>query len=627
MSPEQITQALSEGRTEQEVENFIRTGKAEEGFDFSVGRTIENIPRSAGRLVGDIAGVVRHPIQTAKGLARVAGGAVAKAIPGEQPIERLARAEERPTEFDAVIDFFKERFGGAENILRTLEEDPVGFAADISSVLTGGGAVVAGAGKAAKVGALARAGRTAGRVGRAVDPVAQVAGRVGRRVKGIGARRRVAPLARSVDVPATEAAGRLGFQPQELTATVRSQSKVVPILESLVGKGLFGTKIADTMDRAVIKLQQVADQLVQSTKRSPDLVSVGENIVKGADDYRRNFETVKNAAYSALDAEAKRIPAQLDNTRVALEEIIERKQSVIGGGSDLKFFTDKLKGIVDPKKPLTFENVKQTRTELGRMLKSGDPFVTGNQGLLKRLYASLSDDLDATALATRPELSPILQEANKVYREGLQLMNSEFGRKIQKFKNQPDKILPAIITPAMSSEDIPRIFELIGPDNVPNVQAAVLEDIFSKAKSKATEGFTPTGITTQVNKYGEKLTTLLDAEQFKALKDIETVSKKFAKGAKIAEGSQTAFLGRIFGEMSLLFVNPWLAAKTIFGDAVFSKFVTSKAGQDLLTTGVGLSPGTARALERGGRVVETIAPRGRDAFQVRRAVRVSENEQ
>jgi len=50
-------------------------------------------------------------------------------------------------------------------------------------------------------------------------------------------------------------------------------------------------------------------------------------------------------------------------------------------------------------------------------------------------------------------------------------------------------------------------------------------------------------------------------------------------------GSQTAFLTRIMTEVGLVFVKPLTAAKMILGDAVFSKFISSKAGQKWLTEG------------------------------------------
>jgi len=120
---------------------------------------INTIP-SAIQMGDDIVGAITNPIQTAQGLSNIFAGAVDKATPIDLGKEQYA---------DAVIDFFKERYGGIDNLKETIATDPVGFASDISSILTGGGAL-------AKASGLAKAGSAIGKVGRAIDPI-RVAGK------------------------------------------------------------------------------------------------------------------------------------------------------------------------------------------------------------------------------------------------------------------------------------------------------------------------------------------------------------------------------------------------------------------------------------------------------------------
>jgi len=131
-------------------------------FDFSAIQTLKNIPGSAGRLVKDISQAVLHPIRTAKSLKDVAQGAVSLLIPGEQPNEDKARA---------VGQFFKDRYGGIENVQKTVQEDPVGFLADISAFLTGGGLAIRGAGAAGKISTISKVGQTIQKVGLATEPL------------------------------------------------------------------------------------------------------------------------------------------------------------------------------------------------------------------------------------------------------------------------------------------------------------------------------------------------------------------------------------------------------------------------------------------------------------------------
>jgi hypothetical protein len=57
-------------------------------------------------------------------------------------------------------------------------------------------------------------------------------------------------------------------------------------------------------------------------------------------------------------------------------------------------------------------------------------------------------------------------------------------------------------------------------------------------------------------------------------------------------GSQTAFLTRIGIEAIGLAVSPIWLAKVLLGDLAFSKFISSPAGQKLLTTGLTIPKAT-----------------------------------
>lgn len=118
---------------------------------------VGNLPASAGRFVESVAQPFMHPIETAKGLGNLGLGLAEKAIPGKYPHEKYA---------DAVAQFFKDRYGGVENLKKTIATDPVGVMADLSVVLTGGGGMAARApGMVGKVGEITRA------VGEAANPL------------------------------------------------------------------------------------------------------------------------------------------------------------------------------------------------------------------------------------------------------------------------------------------------------------------------------------------------------------------------------------------------------------------------------------------------------------------------
>jgi hypothetical protein len=98
----------------------------------SVSGFLGNVASSGGRFVGDIAQTVMHPIDTAKGLATAAS----------HPVDTAS----------AIGSALKNRYGSLDAIGNTLYTDPVGVAADLSTVL-------GGAGLAAKVGQAPRIAR------------------------------------------------------------------------------------------------------------------------------------------------------------------------------------------------------------------------------------------------------------------------------------------------------------------------------------------------------------------------------------------------------------------------------------------------------------------------------------
>ena len=117
---------------------------ADLNFWQAAARSLSNVPESAGQFAEDITYPIRHPIQTAKGVGNLSKGVYHKFTPGIQLEEELV---------DAVGEFYSDRYGGGENIKRTLVEDPIGALADLAGVLTVGGSIPRATGKLGKIAA------------------------------------------------------------------------------------------------------------------------------------------------------------------------------------------------------------------------------------------------------------------------------------------------------------------------------------------------------------------------------------------------------------------------------------------------------------------------------------------
>ena len=117
-----------------------------------------NAPASTYQVLDDTWEAITHPIKTAKSLYGLGKGIIEIAREGDQGAdEQQARA---------VGKFFSDRYFGMENLKRTLAKDPAGFLADVSMLLTGGGAAVA-----RMPGMAGTAGRAVAKYARRADPV------------------------------------------------------------------------------------------------------------------------------------------------------------------------------------------------------------------------------------------------------------------------------------------------------------------------------------------------------------------------------------------------------------------------------------------------------------------------
>ena len=185
----------------------------------SAGGFLSNILSSAGRLAEGIGSMILSPIDTASNIMDIGAGALQNALPkafvdfvnsGDSP-EKAASVKRAVDAANAMGGFLKERYGSLDKIKTTLYEDPVGAAADLSILFTGGGAaatrvatasrgpIVAGAmaglpgmeAAASTSGALLSTGKVLSAAGQytnplnAVMPVARVAGNIALAVPGV----------------------------------------------------------------------------------------------------------------------------------------------------------------------------------------------------------------------------------------------------------------------------------------------------------------------------------------------------------------------------------------------------------------------------------------------------------
>lgn len=114
------------------------TPPSEGPVDFSLKQTVKNIPGSIAGIAGDAWSAITNPVDTAKGIGAVAQGVgnklgrnVAELVHGQEMEPMPERSEDAANAVGAAL---KNRYGGVDNIKRTIMEDPAGVALDLSGV-------------------------------------------------------------------------------------------------------------------------------------------------------------------------------------------------------------------------------------------------------------------------------------------------------------------------------------------------------------------------------------------------------------------------------------------------------------------------------------------------------------
>lgn len=144
----------------------------------SIGGFLGNLAQSGGNFLGGIASAVTHPIDTLSNVANLGAGALEQGAQGLFNATGLNKYQKggpinTPESQMAgnVGQFYKDRYGGLSNIEHTLYTDPVGAAADASTVLGGAGGLLGKVGEVGDLSGVSRAGELLSKAGEATNPV------------------------------------------------------------------------------------------------------------------------------------------------------------------------------------------------------------------------------------------------------------------------------------------------------------------------------------------------------------------------------------------------------------------------------------------------------------------------
>lgn len=167
------TEQTAEPSTFDKLSSSPFKASGDENLITGTAKALGNTPASALNLGGNVASAVIHPVDTVMNIGKtLVGGGEALGRKIGVAGSDVKRPEEE--QFGHVADFFKSRYGSVDKLQKTAIEDPVGLAADISAIFTGGGSALAKAGEISKVSSLAQAGNTIAKTGQVIEPLGVV---------------------------------------------------------------------------------------------------------------------------------------------------------------------------------------------------------------------------------------------------------------------------------------------------------------------------------------------------------------------------------------------------------------------------------------------------------------------
>ena len=148
----------------QEDQDPLTAGEVAEG-------AVESFLPSLGREVSGIWEAVTNPIDTASTVLDLGVGILQNVLP-ESVVQLIGEDEESRALASAVGEYIADRYGGLENIKKTIATDSAGFAADLAGLLSGGSTIAAKiATKSSKLAKAAPALKKAAEKAALIDPV------------------------------------------------------------------------------------------------------------------------------------------------------------------------------------------------------------------------------------------------------------------------------------------------------------------------------------------------------------------------------------------------------------------------------------------------------------------------
>lgn len=230
---------------------------------------------------------------------------------------------------------------------------------------------------------------------------------------------------------AAQAASRIGVTP-----TLGMQGRGSALLEAGLEKVPFTTgRVAQAADRTSDQMSDVLDRATANVGDATTNVAAGEAAQRGADAFVGNFQNKSTKLFNAVDDKIGfRTNVQSPNALNTIKELTKYagQYPEISSFLNRPKFQSLMKSLQketqllnEKGKPfqilntVPYELLKDLRSNIGKSIgKMDGPMSDLQEADLKRLYASLTDDMRLAAEAAGPDAVKAFERANKFYRAG-----------------------------------------------------------------------------------------------------------------------------------------------------------------------------------------------------------------
>lgn len=377
----QVATAYQQFKGQAQPDNAVPSPTPQEPAP-SVGGFAGNVVKSGANFLGDTANALLHPIQTIQNIGGTAAGALQE-LGGQQ--------NENTAKFDALKNYFVQKYGGISNIEHSLYTDPISVAGDLSAFLGGAGLITGGASKLNEIGGLSK--------------VADI-------TKGVASNLNKGADLTNPLTPIINGAGTLLKKSGNLAADTVGE---ITNLKGSTVKGAFnGNLDAETI--ANTSRQSIANEIkaaLDQKELEKSDTGQGYNAIRQAGEKPFGFENVKNTApANALPVVSNFLEEELRNT--AKLDVKDGKISPTTVSKVGKAEVSKLQDILDTFKP-SFQRGYITPEEFLTLRHRLAQAAYNDSGIKNTDVAKLAEDIRNNLNTSYRGAIPGLEELDNTY--------------------------------------------------------------------------------------------------------------------------------------------------------------------------------------------------------------------